>query len=64
MILKLDMSHKGLKLFKVYINDVPGLTLTYLTAMSNWINYMFKWGKLLQSHSMGESLQFGTKLTE
>ena len=27
MILKLDMQHQGLKLYKVYINDDHGLTL-------------------------------------
>ena len=29
MILKLDMQHRGLKLYKVYINGDPGLTLTF-----------------------------------
>ena len=28
MIFKLGMYHRGLKLYKVYINDDPGLTLT------------------------------------
>ena len=36
MILKLGMLHKGLKLYKVCINDDPGLTLTYFTARSNF----------------------------
>ena len=35
MILKLAMQHQGLKLYKVYINDDPGLTLTYFMARSN-----------------------------
>ena len=35
MILKLGMQYWGLKLYKVYINGDPGLTLTYLTARSN-----------------------------
>ena len=30
MILKLGVWHRGLKLYKVHINDDPGLTLTYL----------------------------------
>ena len=30
MILKLDMQHWGLKLYKVYINGDPGLTLNFL----------------------------------
>ena len=37
MILKLGMSHRGLKVYKVCINDDPGLTLTYFTARSNWV---------------------------
>ena len=49
--------HWGLKLYKVYINDDPGLTLTYFTARSNWVTCMFKWGKLLQSHLIVENLQ-------
>ena len=35
MILKLGMQHRGLKLFKVYINGDPSLTLTYFKARSN-----------------------------
>ena len=35
MILKLGMQHRGLKLYKVYINGDPRLTLTYFTARSN-----------------------------
>ena len=37
MILKLSMDHQGLKVYKVYINDDPGLTLTYFTAGSNLV---------------------------
>ena len=37
----------GLKLYKVYINDDPGLTLTYFTARSNWVTCTFEWEKLL-----------------
>ena len=54
MILKLGMYHLGLKLYKVYINDDPGLTLTYFT---------FEWGKLLQSHLIEGNLQQRTLLT-
>ena len=35
MILKLAMDHHGLKVYKMYINDDPGLTLTYFTASTN-----------------------------
>ena len=31
------MQHKGLKLYKVCINDDHGLTLTYFTARSNLV---------------------------
>ena len=50
MIWKLGMLDQGLKLYKVIINDDPGLTLTYFTTRSNLVAYMFEWGKLLQSH--------------
>ena len=45
MILKLGMWHWGLKLYKDYINDDPGLTLTYFTARSNLVPYAFVWEK-------------------
>ena len=64
MILKLGMKHRGFKLYKVYINDDPGLTLTYFTARSNWVTCTFEWGKLLQSHLMEKNLQQSTVLTE
>ena len=50
MILKLGMQHQGLKIYKVYITDDPGLTLTYFTARSNWVAYTFKWGKTVTSY--------------
>ena len=34
MILTLGMQHQGLKFYKVYINDDPVLTLTYLRIKS------------------------------
>ena len=64
MTLKLGMKHQGLKLYKVYINDDPGLTLTYFMARSNWVICTFEWGRLLQSHLMEEILQQRTILTE
>ena len=48
----------------LYINVDPGLTLTYFTAMSNWVTFTFEWGKLLQSHLMEENLQQRTILTK
>ena len=59
MILKFGMQHQGLYLYKVYINDDPGLTLTYLTARSNWVAYTFEWGKVLQSYLMGKTCSKG-----
>ena len=35
----------GFKLYKVYINNDPGLTLTYFTARSNLVPYAFVWEK-------------------
>ena len=39
------MQHRGLKLYKVYINSCPGLTLIYFTARSNLVPYAFIWEK-------------------
>ena len=64
MILKLGMYHLGLKLYKVYKNNDPGLTLSYFMARSNWVICTFEWGKLLQSHLIEENLQQMTILTE
>ena len=44
MILRFGMKHQGVKLYKDYINQYPGVTLTYFTARS------FEWGKLLKCH--------------
>ena len=40
MILKLGMEHYVLKLYKVYINYDPELTLTYFKTMSNLATYL------------------------
>ena len=55
MILKLDMQHRGLKLYKGCINDDPGLTLAYFTARSIWVAYAFELGSLLENHLMGKT---------
>ena len=55
MILKLGMKHQGLKLYKVYINDDPGLTLTYFTTRSNSVAYTFEWGKTVTNLFNGET---------
>ena len=41
MILKLGMYHQVLKYYKVYSKDDPGLTLTYFTARSYLVCYVF-----------------------
>ena len=62
MILKLDMQHQGLKLYKVYINDDPWLTLTYnFRARSNLVAYVFEWGKTVTMLFNGKNLQQMTK---
>ena len=35
MLSKLGMQHLGLNPYKLYMNDDPGLTLTYFMARSN-----------------------------
>ena len=39
MILKLGMKHQTIKLYKVYINHDPGMTLTYFMARSTKVTY-------------------------
>ena len=34
MILKLGMKYQGMEVYKIYINDDPGMTLTYFRARS------------------------------
>ena len=46
MILKLGMQHWGLKPYEVFINDDPGLTLTYFTARSNLVTKPFLYEKV------------------
>ena len=50
MIMQLGMEHYVLKLYKVYINDDPELTLTYFRMMSNL-------AKLTFAQISGERLQ-------
>ena len=56
MILKLDMQHQGLNLYKVYINDDSRLTMTYFTAKSNWVTYTNEWGKTVTNSLNGGNL--------
>ena len=43
MILKLDMKHQGIEVYKLCINHDPGMTLTYLTARSTKVAHSFEW---------------------
>ena len=45
MTLKLGMQHWVLKNYQVCSNDDSGLTLTYFTARSNLVPYVFVWEK-------------------
>ena len=39
------MAHHILKVYKLYINYDPGMTLTYFTARSSLVSNAFKGGK-------------------
>ena len=43
MNLKLGLQHWVLKYYQTTSNDDPGLTLTYFTARSNLVAYVFVW---------------------
>ena len=45
MTLKLSMHHRVFEYYQVCSNDDPGLTLTYFTARSNMVLYIFVWEK-------------------
>ena len=53
-VLTIGMQHCGLNVYKVYINDDPGLTCINFTAMSNLTAYGCEWEKRLQCHLMGK----------
>ena len=46
MVLKLGIQYGGLKFYKVYKNNNPGLTLAYFTARSNLVTWAFQWEKV------------------
>ena len=64
MILKLGMYHWKIKLYKVYINNDPGLTLTYFTARSNWVICTLNGENCYKSHLIEQNLRKRTILTE
>ena len=45
MIMKLDIQHRKLNLYKTYINGDPGLIMSYFMARSNLIVFAFGLGK-------------------
>ena len=45
MTLKLGMQHRVFEYYQVYSKDDPELTLTYFTARSNLVPYVFVWEK-------------------
>ena len=66
MILKLGMQHRGLKLYKVYINGYRGLTLTYFMARSNLVASAFEWEncyKVIKWEKLAANDQIKRKIT-
>ena len=55
-ILKLGMQHQGLKLYKVYINDDTGLTLTYFYGKVKLGRLYVLMGKTVTKSFNGENL--------
>ena len=53
MILKLGMKHQGMEVYKICLNDNPGMTLTYFTASLTLVAHA--WVKLLKCHLKGKS---------
>ena len=64
MILKLDMKHQAIELYKVCKNYDPGMTLTYFTAMSTQVAHAFELEKIGKCHLMAENLLGMSKWTE
>ena len=50
MTLKLGRKQKGLESYKNFVNDDPGLTLTYFTTRSNLVPKAFEWEKCKTVH--------------
>ena len=48
MIMKFGKQEQGFKLYKIYMIDDPGLTLTCFMARSNLVVYVSDWEKLLK----------------
>ena len=63
MIFKVFLQYQGLNVYKIYINDDPGLSLGYYEPRSNSMHYTFMLRKLLESHLMenNASIHISTK---
>ena len=61
MTLKLGRKQKGLKPYKTYINDDPGLTLTYFTR-SNLVPKVFEWEKCKTVYLSKTSIVYEMKI--
>ena len=64
MILKLDMKHQAMELYKVCINHDPRMTLTFSMARSTEVAHAFEWEKIGKCHLMAENLLGMSKWTE
>ena len=64
MILKLGMKHQAMKLYKVYKNHDPGMTLTFFTAWSTLAAHAFEWEKIGKCHLIAKNLLGMSKWTE
>ena len=53
--MKLGMLHRGLQPIIVYSNDDPGVTLTYFTARSNLVIWLF-YGKKVKTVDFSETI--------
>ena len=56
MILKLDMKHQAMELYKVHINHDPGMTLTFLTTRSTEAAHASEWEKNRKMSFNGKKL--------
>ena len=70
ILMKLCMKHQRPKLFIIYTNFDPGLTLTYFTARSNFATWALSWENVTMMDSLeifaSCDLEFGlySKLNE
>ena len=52
MFMKLGMQHRGLNLYKIYMNDDVNLHLFNVKVKVACVAFVFEWGNVLQSHLM------------